>query len=115
MSGDPRDLLLLRHRGVLWGVENRRVLQVAFEERDGLYRVVLWDADRKAAGTRLTAETVLGVATAVPVHFRVGALRRFWTEPIRGLAVHEGSPVVVLDPDEPPGPLTGRDIHSEGG
>lgn len=114
-SGGARNLLLLRHRDLTWGVENERVQQVDRERSDGLFRVVLWDSTRSAAGTRLAVEEVRGVATEVAVTWAVRVLSRFWSEPVRGLAVHGGSPVVVLDPDEPPGPLTDREMTSEGG
>lgn len=112
---DTCDLLLMRHRDLVWGVENRRVVQVDRDGDDGGYRVALWDADGGSVGTRLRVDEVEGVAGGVPVTWTVRLLRRLWRMPVRGLGVHDGSPVLLVDPDDPPGPLTGRDFNSEGG
>jgi hypothetical protein len=93
---------------MVWGVENRRVLQVARDDDDGSYRVSLRAGETSyAVGARLTAEEVLGVASGVAVYPAVTVLRRFWGEPVAGLAIHDGIPVVVVDPDEPPAALGG--------
>ncbi len=99
MNG-PRDLLLLSRAGGVWGVDNTRVSQV---ERDaGGYRVELRSAEQVRL---LTADEVLGVVRGLPVSTGASPVRRYWAQPFVGLAVHGGTPLVVVDPDRPPGLL----------
>lgn len=86
-------VLLLRRGGGLWGVLHDAVRTVT-RGRDG-YRIWL-------RGRDLTADDVLGVIDGLPVWPAGGALTRFWGETARGLAVHESTPLVVVDPEHPP-------------
>lgn len=63
---------------------------------------------RVAAGC-LAADEVLGVVPEMRLHPAGAALRRFWPEAVRGLAVHGRAPVVLIDPQAPP-----RQLLTEG-
>ena len=89
-------LLLLRQGGV-WGVNNEAVLGVGRQEHE--YHVQIL-SQRGAA--QLIADDVLGVVEDLKVWPAAGVLRRFWSGSSRGLAVHAGAPILVVDPDRPP-------------
>lgn len=99
MSTD-HDLLLLRRDGGVWGVDNRRVSQV--ERGTHGYRVELRCAEDTLC---LAADEVLGVVRDLPVVTGARPVRRFWPQPFAGLAVHGGTPLVVVDPERPPAML----------
>lgn len=90
-------LLLLRGGGV-WGVANEAVLGVGHRLRQK-YHIQIASG---GSATQLVADEVLGVVESLRVWPTGGVLRRFWPENSRGMAVHGGSPIVVLDPDRPP-------------
>ncbi len=90
---NPERVLLMRRAGGLWGVLHDAVRTVT-RGRDG-YRVWL-------QSQQLTADDVLGVIEGLPVWPAGGALVQFWGEKARGLAVHESTPLVVVDPESPP-------------
>lgn len=96
-------VLLLRRDGHLWGVVHDAVRTVT-RGRDG-YRIWLRRRD-------LAADDVLGVIENMHVWPAGGALTRFWGEKARGLAVHESTPLVVVDPDSPPA-IFGSDAATE--
>lgn len=91
------DVLLLLREGAIWGVDNDRVSQVDRGKHG--YRVELRSADEERF---LEADQVLGVVRGLPVVTGAGPVRRFWPQPFAGLAVHGGTPLVVVDPDRPP-------------
>lgn len=95
-----RDVLLLLRDGGVWGVDNARVLQVKQDERG--FRVQI---DAAEEGRVLTADEVLGVVRDLPVFTGKSPVRRYWAQPFVGLAVHGGTPLVVVDPDQPPSSL----------
>jgi hypothetical protein len=81
--------LLMRRAGGVWGIANEAVSGLA---RDGGgYRLTV-------GGEVLAADEILGVVTGLRVCPVAPALRRFWPEAPAGTAVHEGVPVVVVDP-----------------
>lgn len=90
-------LLLLRGGGV-WGVANEAVLGVG-HRRQQRYHIQIASG---GSATQLVADEVLGVVEGLRVWPTGDVLRRFWSENSRGMAVHGGSPIVVLDPDRPP-------------
>ncbi len=85
--------LVLRHGGVTWAVARPAV--------QGLARRGAGFAVEVAAGT-LVADEVLGVTPDLRTHAAGGVLRRFWPEAVRGLAIYEARPVVLIDPLAPP-------------
>jgi hypothetical protein len=85
--------LVLRRGGATWALAWQEVRGVA--RRRGVFAV------RMAAGV-LAADEVLGVTTNLRLHPAGGALGRFWPEAARGLAVHENTPLVLIDPSAPP-------------
>jgi hypothetical protein len=92
-----RGYLLLRRAGSLWGIANAAV-DTLVRQGDGAYRI----ATAGEAPATLVADEVLGVVPELRVWSNVSVLRRFWTEPLAGLAVHGELPVVVVDPGRPP-------------
>jgi hypothetical protein len=86
-------ILLLRRGLTLWGVPREQVR--GLDASTGGVRVTL-------PTTSLLADEVIGLARDLEVR-PVGALvRRYWHEHCRGLAVHGGLPLVVVDADHPP-------------
>jgi hypothetical protein len=57
------------------------------------------------AGGELAADRVLAVVPGLEVRPAPAALGRFWPEAALGLAVYEARPVLVIDPERPPGSL----------
>lgn len=57
------------------------------------------------AGGDLTAHRVLAMVPDLEVTPVPGSLLRFWPEAASGLAVYDGRPLVVIDPQRPPQPL----------
>lgn len=100
MSGE-HDLLLLLRGGTVWGVDNARVSRVDAGTRG--YTVELRSAEEARL---LTADEILGVVRGLPVATGARPVRRFWRQPFVGLAVHGGSPLVVVDPDRLPSMLS---------
>lgn len=89
-------LLLLRKGGV-WGVSNEAVLGVGRQEHE--YHVQILS---RSGAAQLVADDVLGVVEDLKVWPAAGVLRRFWSGSSRGMAVHAGAPILVVDPDRPP-------------
>lgn len=89
-------LLLVRGGGV-WGVSNEAVLGVGRQEHE--YHVQILS---QSGAAQLVADEVLGVVEDLKVWPAAGVLRRFWPGSSRGMAVHGGSPILVVDPDRPP-------------
>ncbi len=100
------DLLLLRRGGGLWGVATAEVRRLV-DHGDGV-RVELGDG-------ALLADEVLGVAPRLAVRPPGAVLRRFWPEPCDGIAVHRGSPVVVVDGRRPPNGLAAAEGEASHG
>ena len=92
-------LLLLRDGGV-WGVSNETVLGVGRQEHEYHVQILSGEGARQ-----LVADEVLGVVEGLKVWPPAGVLQRFWSGTPRGLAVHGGSPILVVDPDRPPATL----------
>lgn len=86
----------------MWGVDNARVSLV--QRKAHGFRVALRSAGDQDVRL-LTADEVLGVVRDLPVSTGASPVRRYWTQPFVGLAVHGGTPLVVVDPDRPPGLL----------
>lgn len=85
--------LLLERDGGLWAIGHAAVRSV--ERRAGAFVVTV-------TGGELLVEGVLGVVEGLAPIGAGPVFRRFWREPVSGLAVHEAQPVVVLDPERPP-------------
>lgn len=96
MSGG---FLLLRRAGGVWGIANGAV--------EGLARRGA-DFHITAGGAALVADEILGVVEDLVVRPAAPVVRRFWPEATAGLAVHGGTPVVVVDPVRPPRVLIER-------
>jgi hypothetical protein len=88
-----RGFLLLRRAGGVWGIASSDVEELAVED-DG-YRI-------SASGEAIFADSILGVVVDLRVHPPALVLRRFWPEAVTGLAVYERTPVVMVDPRNPP-------------
>jgi hypothetical protein len=86
-----RGFLLLRRGGGLWGIANAAVDGLA-RRGEGFCIAVHGD------GGELVADEVVGVVEDLPVRPVAPLVRRFWPEPLAGLAVHGRLPVVVVDP-----------------
>lgn len=89
--------LLLRRHGGLWGVANEVVLGIGRQDRE--YHVQILG---QAGAAQLLADEVLGVVDDLEVWPPATVLRRFWQRSTRGMAVHAGAPILVVDPDRPP-------------
>jgi len=91
---DPqRGYLLVRRDGVLWGIANGAVENLA---RHGTrFRLAV-------GGAELGVDEVVGVVPELAVWPVAGALRRFWPDVAGGLAVHAQAPLVIVDPLRPP-------------
>lgn len=88
-------LLLIRRGGILWGVAQARVRSVSRpEEPGGAFRL-------RVADLELAADEIVGVADGVPI-YPAAVVASFWSEAAGGLAVHGGTPFVVVDPERPP-------------
>lgn len=92
-------LLLVRQGGV-WGVSNETVLGVGRQENEYHIQILC-----QAGSRQIVADEVLGVVESLKVWPPAGVLQRFWSGFPRGLAVHGGSPILVVDPDRPPATL----------
>lgn len=90
------DVLVIERTGTRWGVE--RPLVRAYDRAGDGIRITL-------DGGRLGADRVVGVATGVDVRLPGRILARYWPVSTRGLVVHEGRVVVVIDPGKPPAVL----------
>ena len=91
-----RGWLLLRGGGALWGVDNAAVERLARgNDGRGGFRISL-------GGRTLHADEVLGVVPDLTVRPVARVLRRFWSEPAGGVAVHAEEPLVIVDPRVPP-------------
>ena len=93
--------LLLRRSGALFGVASAAVLGLS--RQGDAYRV-------EVAPIPLLADEVVGVVPSLEVRPLAASVRRYWGEPASGWAVHQGDPVVVVDPDRPPRALAEREI-----
>jgi hypothetical protein len=87
------DVLVLERTGTRWGVQ-RPLVRAYDRGREGI-RITL---DSGCLG----ADRVVGMATGVEVRLPGRVLARFWPVSTRGLVVHEGRVVVVIDPAKPP-------------
>jgi hypothetical protein len=86
-------ILLVRRGATLWGVPREQVR--GLDASAGGVRVAL-------PSVNLVADEVVGLIRDLEVR-PVGAMvRRYWHERCRGLAVHDGLPLVVVDADHPP-------------
>ena len=105
--------LVLERDGRLWAVAGtsvRRLARLAEAEahgapgggaarrQDGAMRLTV-------AGGDLTEHRVLAMVPDLEVTPVPGSLLRFWPESASGLAVYDGRPLVVIDPQRPPAPL----------
>jgi len=91
--------LLLRRGGSLWALASAAV--GAVQRGGGGVRVA-------SRGGELRADEVLGIARALAVRRPGRLVSRFWPERCAGLAIHAGTPVVVIDPEAPPPALRGE-------
>jgi len=91
-----RLLLVLDTAGGRWGVANDEVRSLG---RSGVGYVV-----GTGAGA-IHADRVLEVAARLPVRPAGAVVGRYWPEPCLGVAVHQGVPVVVVNPGALPGAL----------
>jgi len=91
-----RGFLLLRRAGGVWGIANSAVDGLA-RSGEG-YRIATGDG-------ALMADEILGVVEDLAVRPPAPVVRRFWSEPSAGLAVHGALPLVVVDPSRPPAAL----------
>lgn len=86
-------LLLLRRGASFWGVARDQVR--GLDASGGAVRVNL-------TTTSLWADEVLGLPPDLEVRPAGPLLRRFWQQRCRGVAVHGGVPLVVVDTEHPP-------------
>jgi len=89
--------LLFRRGTSLWAVPGE---QVGGLEAQGDTVCV------RLATTGLWADEVVGLARGLEVRPVGALLRRFWRVRCRGVAVHDGVPLVVVDAENPPRALT---------
>jgi len=99
-SASVGSYLLLRRGGGVWGVANESVLGVGRQDRE--YHIQILS---QTGAAQLLADEVLGVVDALEVWPLAGVLHRFWRGSSRGMAVHGGFPILVVDPDRPPSTL----------
>jgi hypothetical protein len=100
---------LFHHGGGLWGIESGQVARIG--PGGAALRVEL--APGAASGTlaatagpvALAADRVEGVVEGLAVRPMSTALRTFWPEAGRGVALYSGRPVILLDPLHLPLPL----------
>jgi hypothetical protein len=85
--------LLLRRGGGTWALPESSV---------GAIRGCPTGFTVAAGSVELLADEVLGVARDLTVRAPGPLLERLWPTRCTGLAVHAGTPVVVIDPDSPP-------------
>jgi len=111
-SAAPREgYLVIEREGRLWGVAGTSVRRLtrsgeaashgaggAQPGQGGSLRLTV-------AGGDLTAHRVLAMVPDLEVTPTPGSLLRFWPEAADGLAVYEGRPLVVIDPQRPPSVL----------
>ncbi len=90
------DILVIERTGTCWGIE--RPLVRAFGRDEGRIRITL---DSGCLG----ADRVVGMARGAAVRPPGRVLDRYWPVPSRGLLMHEGRVVVVIDPGAPPDAL----------
>jgi len=88
--------LLFRRGGGLWGVASDEVVRVA-PHAAGLAV--------EAGATAFAADEVVGVVAGLAVRPLPLFVRRFWSEPGAGLALHAGEPLMIVDPRQPPPPF----------
>jgi hypothetical protein len=91
-----RGYVVLEHGGGLWGIAGSAVRRLR-RQRGGMELLV--------AGGELAADRVLAVVPGLQVWPAPAALGRFWPEAALGLAVYAQRPVLVIDPERPPGSL----------
>jgi hypothetical protein len=104
--------LLVERQGGLWGIANGAVLGVAGAAPG--YRIRLGRTQGGETPEDLAADAVLGVVEDLRVSPAGPSIARFWPQPVLGLAVHGGRPLVVIDPGRPPRVLVWeRSLESE--
>lgn len=96
-SASVGSYLLLRRHGGVWGVANEAVLGIGRQDRE--YHVQILG---ESGAAQLLADEVLGVVDDLKVWPPATVLRRFWQRSTRGMAVHAGVTILVVDPDRPP-------------
>lgn len=87
-----RSYLLVRRAGSLWGLADA---VVEGRNGEGAYRI-------RAGGEPLSADEILTVVEGLRIVPPGSILARWWPEPLAGLAVHGGQPLVVIDRERPP-------------
>ncbi|HVT58780.1 MAG TPA: hypothetical protein VHR45_10310 [Thermoanaerobaculia bacterium] len=119
-----RAFVLWRRGGGLWGIAHEAVKGMARHgpvlDSDRL--APIWDSDRLApiggefelavGEAVLPADEIVAVTEALQVRPPGAALRRYWPEAACGLAVHQGSPLVLIDPAAPPRALVAAGAES---
>ncbi len=105
-----RGYLLLRRGGGLWGIANAAIDGLVRRGAD--YRITI--GGNGSGGGVLAADEILGVVEDLRIRPLAPAVRRFWPQPVAGLAVHGGEPVVVVDPGRLPAALHFGDGDGEG-
>lgn len=101
-----RGFLILRRRGVLWGIDNTEVAGLA----RNIPKVGHGDAHTRGfrvelGGRALAADDVLGVVDSLLIRPLSPALTRYWpavSSGVSGMAVHGAQPLLVVDPRRPP-------------
>ncbi len=91
--------LVLRRAGATWALPHPAVRGLSRHAGDGGGFLV------RLADGALAADELIGVAAELRCHPAGAVLRRFWPEAARGLAVHGGLPLVLIDPAAPPAAL----------
>lgn len=110
-AGAPRaGYLVIEREGRLWAVAGssvRRLGRSGEEGVDGGGRERARDGSLHltVAGGDLTAHRVLAMVPDLEVTPVPGSLLRYWPEAATGLAVYDGRPLVVIDPQHPPAQL----------
>ncbi|MES1211352.1 MAG: hypothetical protein ABUL63_03355 [Acidobacteriota bacterium] len=98
-----RGFLILRRRGVLWGIDNAEVAGLARNAGSDLTRTRGFRVE--LGGRALAADDVLGVVDSLLIRPLSPVLRRFWpavSSGLSGMAVHAAQPLLVVDPRQPP-------------
>jgi hypothetical protein len=96
-GAESRGYVVLESGGGLWGILGSEVRGLRRRRHGGMELAV--------AGGELAADSVLAVVPGMEVWPTPAALGRYWPEAALGLAVYAERPVLVIDPERPPGNL----------
>lgn len=96
------DCLIVRQADALWAIPRASVRAVTRGAGGAGRRAPV---RIEVGGRTLRAAEVVGFAAELAVRPLGAVLRRFWPATALGMAVHEGRPLLVVDPGAPPASL----------